>query len=159
MTQDADRVSLETAVDSGRRDGREEAHFHAAVASRHGLFEMFQGDFTHSSATARSRLDRIYFNHDVAEQLDRRIMATSLEWCLELSHHRAVRVARLAPARTDDPDRPLAQRALQHKDFPRRLMLEFNEALKDNPEASPFQKLAMYKLQVVNTSGGPQVGK
>ncbi|CAK0812881.1 unnamed protein product, partial [Prorocentrum cordatum] len=143
VTDDADRVSLDTALASGRRGGREVANFQSTVAVRHGLFEMYQGDFTHSSATARSRLDRIYFNHDVDGQLDRRIVATSLEWCQNLSHHSAVRVARLSPVREDDPGRPLARRALLRPDFTRRLILDVRESLRECPEASPFQQLAL----------------
>ena len=114
---DEDRVSLNSTDCSGRRDAQEESHFQAVLGRRHGFFELFQGEYTHSSASARSRLDRVYFNYHVAEQLDRSIQSTALEWLLDLSHHRAVRVARHAPQRGEQDTRPIPMQAFLHQDF------------------------------------------
>ena len=145
VIEDGDRVSLSTACDSGRRDGGEEGHFQNAVAERHGLFELYQEAHTHMSASARSRLDRLYSNYHASEQLDRRLQVTALEWRHDLSTHRAVLASLRSAIPCEGEDRALPTRAILHKDFPKRLMLEYHEQLHNSIEANPLTKLRLYK--------------
>eukprot|EP00959_Pyramimonas_sp_CCMP1952_P129657 2711478-Pyramimonas_sp.AAC.1 len=62
---------------------------------------------THDNAAARSRLDRVYWNQSVSEQLDRHIFCAPLEWVPHLSAHKAVAFGRRCPARTSDGPRPV----------------------------------------------------
>ncbi|CAK0832879.1 unnamed protein product, partial [Prorocentrum cordatum] len=89
VTEEEDRIALNTMTYTGYRDNRDEQHFKATIGDRYNLSEMFQGELTHASASARSRLDRIYANFPLADQLDRRIRCSALEWRHDLSHHRA----------------------------------------------------------------------
>ncbi|CAK0823549.1 unnamed protein product, partial [Prorocentrum cordatum] len=102
-------------------------------------------DFTHASASARSRLDCLYSNFHACEQLDRRLQVAALEWRHGLSHHRAVLASLRSACRSEEGDRPLTNRALMHKDFPRRLMLEFHAQHQTHVETNPLAKDRLYK--------------
>ena len=53
---------------TGDKDKREEQHWIHTVDKNHGLSELHQTAATCDTAAARSRIDRIYSNHDVTEQ-------------------------------------------------------------------------------------------
>eukprot|EP00959_Pyramimonas_sp_CCMP1952_P153495 3211310-Pyramimonas_sp.AAC.1 len=53
--------------------------------------------------------------------------------------------ARRLPQHADAGDRPLPTRALQHHDFPRRLILEYGESLQQHPDSNPMDKLRLFK--------------
>ena len=148
VTAEGDRISLSTATPSSRNDSNEENHFKNIVARPHGLHEMFQMEPTHASATSRSRLDRIYCNQHVVEQLDRHIKVVALEWKPQLSHHRAVLFARRLPHAVSSDERPVCVQSIQHDDFPRLVALNFNAKVNANPEASDVQKLLLLKAAV-----------
>eukprot|EP00959_Pyramimonas_sp_CCMP1952_P307674 6439858-Pyramimonas_sp.AAC.1 len=61
---------------------------------------------TFASSSAWSRLDRLYCNQHVAEQLDRDIKAVALEWKPHLSDHRAVLFSRRLPHCLPEHERP-----------------------------------------------------
>ena len=68
---DADKMNLNTVAAFGRRDMHEAGNFQAIISNPFGLHETGQQEFTYASKTARARLDCIYANHLIAEQLDR----------------------------------------------------------------------------------------
>ena len=140
-----ERVSLGTTTESGRKDFREEAHFQRVIARPHGLHDMYQPEHTHASSSARSRLDRIYANFHVADQLDRHLRCAAREWCPDLSAHRAVTFSRSSPARARREDRPLAVNAIMHEDFQRRVVLAYQDKLHQHPEANPLAKVNLLK--------------
>eukprot|EP00959_Pyramimonas_sp_CCMP1952_P404802 8483728-Pyramimonas_sp.AAC.1 len=138
---------------TGRRDQRDEQHFQTVIGNRFGMVDMYQGESTHASASSRSRLDRIYANYHMAEQLDRHIRCTALEWRRDLSHHWAVYFARRSPQPVDDAGRPLSSRALSDPSFPRRAALAYQEARRGHPDATALERLKLSKtvLRLVAT--------
>ena len=92
---------------TGYRDARDETHFQTTLARPFALHELRQPAATHDNAHARSRLDRVYWNQPLSEQLDRLILCTALEWVPHLSAHRAVAFSRSRPLRSPDSSRPL----------------------------------------------------
>ena len=145
VTSTQDRTSLSSAEESGRRDSSEEAHFQSILATKFGFHEMFQGEPTHASSNSRARLDRIYTNQHVAEQLDRHLRVSALEWRSDLSHHRAVFFSRSSPQRLPVAERGVSTTAVNHADFARRLSLEYYESLKSLPNPHAIAKLRLYK--------------
>ncbi len=146
---------------SGSRDNGEERHFQGVVARKHNMVELYQEDMTHSSAAARSRLDRFYFNQHSMEQIDKIIQATPLEWKPDLSHHRAVLVSRRSPVTKNKDQRPITKEVFSHPDFSRRCALSLQEKLKEQPLTSGLGKLILLKEAMrevgdnIRSSGDP----
>ena len=111
-----DRVTLPNATSSGQRDTSEEQHRQAWISKPFQLAELSQVEMTHASATARSRLDRIYTNQHTAEQLDRRIQCAALEWVQQLSMHRAVIAPRSSPQHVDPDNRAIPAHVVEHRE-------------------------------------------
>ena len=109
------------------------------------MVELCQANMTHSSATSRSRFDRLYTNQHTSEQLDRKLTAVTLEWVPNLSNHRAVFFSRTRPHRLSEDERQIQPHIIKHKDFPRRVALHYQEKIKDHSAGSGIQKLVLLK--------------
>ena len=152
-----DRRSCCTSEATGGRDQREEAHFQAVLGARFQLNEMRQPDMTFANSLSRSRLDRVYSNHHIAEQIDRRIHATAMEWKTQVSDHRAVLFTRRAPQHLLEADRRLHLDSIRHPDFQRQVSLEYHHQLHLHPHSSNVGRLRLLKdamLQVGRTLAG-----
>lgn len=68
-----------------------------------GLKEIFQQAMTHRHTNARSRLDRFYANHHIADQLHSNFVAAADKWDDGLSNHRPVRFGRWDNGESDTP--------------------------------------------------------
>ena len=90
VTSNEDRYTKATMSWSGHKDAAEQKDWEDRLEKPHGLHELHQPMATHNSGVARSRLDRLYTNHHVAEQLDSRFGCSCLDWCPQHSHHRPV---------------------------------------------------------------------
>ena len=130
VVADDDRRSISTMEVSGARDRGEEWHFRKTVLTPHGLHELYQADFTHRSGLAWSRLDRIYCNQHVTEQLDRDIRVTAMEWRPELTNHRAVGFSKCIPDKRQSSAVGVSAAAVRHQDFPRRVKLKYYALLR-----------------------------
>ena len=161
VTDAADRRTRSGATASGNRDAREERHFQAVLGRPFGLQEMHQAEMTFASTRARSRLDRVYCNQHVAEQLDRNIRAIALEWKPQVSDHRAVLFSRRLPQRPPADARPLTDAQVRHPDFARQVRLEYHQKVAECPGASSLQRLQMLKdsMRFVATHCIPPVGR
>ena len=113
----AERVSSGSMAASEQRDAAEEKHFCDHVAKPRGLRDMHQNGMTFRSSVSSAKLDRIYCNQHITEQLDRSISCTTLEWRTELSDHRPVIFSRRLPHRTSNQQHVIPATAYQHDDF------------------------------------------
>ena len=152
VTQDSDRRVKAHMDSTGRRDRAEESHFQSTCCQRHGLVELHQSDMTHSGSTAMSSLDRFYLNQHLVEQIDRELQVVAIERRPDLSHHRAVMVARRLPVCTGGETKPISQACYSHPDFSRRCQLNFKEKLQENPEASKLRQLGLLKEAMRETA-------
>ena len=75
---------------------------------------------TCDTGTARSRIDRIYSNHHIADQLDRTWAITPLPWCRDLSDHRPISFCRRGSQRADGALRPLQPHVLKNEAWSQR---------------------------------------
>ena len=94
VTSDDDRVQLRNGTTSGAPDASDEAHFRRVLSERHSFKELQQDAFTHELNGCRSRLDRVYSNHALSDQLDRQYVCHAHPWT-PLSSHRPVSFARI----------------------------------------------------------------
>ena len=104
-----DRFHADSAGWTDHADTAEEAEFMRLVADPIGLYEVEQPAPTHANAHGRSRLDRVYWNAHLVEQLDRHVRCGVMEWIPHISAHRVV----FYPARL----RPAALRALEGQGY------------------------------------------
>ena len=78
----------------GRRDNVGAQCFQQQVVQTGGFFELHQEHHTFEGGRAMSRLDRVYANWHVSEQLDRTVECTASAWPHTLSDHRPLLFAR-----------------------------------------------------------------
>ena len=83
---------------TGGGDAGEETHWQEVVSKPNGLYEMCQPEHTNKHSTGTGRIDRVYTNQPVADQLDKRTGCVALSWTHALSTHRPV-----ACVRTEKP--------------------------------------------------------
>ena len=87
-----DRLCLRTMDFTPRADNPLARHFQS-ILDAHQLHELEQPALTHENSTAQSKIDRIYINHHIADQLDRQFSAATLPRT-RLSTHRPNTFAR-----------------------------------------------------------------
>ena len=140
-----DRWSKNGNCWSGHQDQEEAKYLQDYVMTPFGFAELTQSAYTHESALARSRLDRIYSNHAVYDQLDRNYCCTALP-LTPLSAHRPISFSRKAPVKDAAGTRNISQQVTSHPDFARRVALEFNELkANDHVADSPIRQLVLIK--------------
>ena len=122
-----DRFAAPTCSWSGRHDMDEEQAWKSLVADPWGLHELEQNNFTHSSALGQSRLDRVYSNHHLADQLDRHVCCAALEWVPDLSAHRAVTFSRSIPESKAGSVRSISPAVVERPDWTLRVSLRLRE--------------------------------
>lgn len=146
VTQREDRICKATAEYTGLKDRAEQEDWSQRMESGRGLSELQQPEMTCETASARSRIDRIYSSHHVAEQQDREWRAGALEWVPHLSAHRAVHFAKLAPAARPSQMKPLNKRIVQKEGWDSRVLHMFHHLLAQDPRSDhPFRQLALIK--------------
>ena len=148
VTEPGDRSSLHNAVASGARDSNEERHWLQQTGRVH-LHEVHQPAMTHRSAQALSRLDRVYWNQGLSEQLDRQIFSAALPWTDGLSAHRAVVAGRRLPGRKIGSDHPALSpinvSTVKGTEWAHRVRLELQHRASDLQDGTPLQNLQVVK--------------
>jgi exonuclease III len=91
-----DRWCFENKAWTGAADKPDANHFNNLIAKKHGMHEWLQPTLTHRCKTSISKLDRIYTNHSIYDQLDRAYGCTTLPETT-LSSHRPVTFSRRTP--------------------------------------------------------------
>ena len=145
---DRDRWNKDQSEWTGKRDANDVKEFENTL-HRHQLFhEIHQPAFTHENAMARSRLDRVYSNHFISDQLDRSYTCTALQWT-PLSAHRPISFARNAPKRSLRDVAKINSAAVRHPDWARRTTLDYQERLSRDPDVTnPARRLVLLKRSV-----------
>ena len=137
-----DRWCTATGAYSGNLDKAEAAHWHRVMDGA-GLYELHQEEYTHSGPQSQSRLDRVYVNQPVSDQLDKRVFATALEWPGKLSAHRPVAFGRVTKQCKPQEQRAIAEAVIQQETWPSRVAAEFHDELhrKTAQQTEPFSAL------------------
>ena len=141
-----DRLCLRTMDFTGRAD-RPLARKFQTVLDAYQLHELEQPAFTHENTTAHSKIDRIYTNHHVSEQLDRQFSASTLPRT-KLSSHKAITFARQSKQADDQQPKKVQfpSYVLQHEHWRRNLHLNYHEKLAaDNYADNSLRRLELFK--------------
>ncbi len=149
-----DSWSLSSARWSGDTDQAEAAQWKAELWSPHGFSELFQPTMTHQNGLARSRLDRVYSNHGLYDQLDREYHSLALPRT-GVSDHRPISFGRRIPQPKAPHDAPISRQVYGHPDFGRRVAMGFTTLKKvDQQDDSSLRKLVLVKraIHLVATS-------
>ena len=96
-----------------------------------GFQELEQPEFTHENGQAFSRLDRIYSNHELHEQLDRNY-CMHVKSKTKLSDHKAVCFSKSAADKQFKTQNYLSAAYYKHPDFPRQVNMEFSKYLQED---------------------------
>lgn len=132
---------------SGDGDHADQKAFQELLVQKHSLHEVFQPHLTCDMGTARSKIDRIYSNHDIADQLDRQYSCTALLWT-SLSAHRPISFSRISPSqRCKTP--PLPTAPLNHPEWSSRVNLDYQDLCRaDTDISNPLRRLVLMKRSV-----------
>ncbi|MDA8582658.1 reverse transcriptase domain-containing protein, partial [bacterium] len=149
--QDQDRRSKSSMGPSGRNGTAEEQHFLGCMG---GFEELFQGKMTHECDSAFSRIDRLYSNQHAVEVIDREVRVAALEWRRDLSNHRPVFASRRLPDRSGAGLKPITADVYTHRDFVRRVQLEWGERLQHLADLSGLGRLRLLKAVMRDVGTG-----
>ena len=142
-----DRWSKGEGCWTGARDEGQQANFEELLMGPCGFHEMHQFQFTHDNASARSRLDRVYSNHHVVDQLDRQYACSALLWT-RLSAHRPISFSRKKPSRASTLPR-LPTTPLNHPEWPQRVSLEYQHLVtQEEGQDHPLRRLVLLKRAI-----------
>lgn len=97
-----DRVCKTSGLFTGGSDHLEARSWRAVMQG--SLAEMHQAEYTHDGGVSRGRLDRVYTDMHVTDQLDKAPFCTPLEWQGRVSDHRPISFGR----RSSGHDRPFS---------------------------------------------------
>ena len=124
-----DRLCLRTMEFTGNSD-RPLARNFQLLLDTHQLHELEQLAYTHENTTAQSKIDRIYINHHIADQLDRQFSASALPRT-RLSTHRPITFARRSKQSSEQEQKKaqFPSYILNHKQWKRNLHLNYQEKL------------------------------
>ena len=106
-------------------DLKEAEYFHDVVWTPHGSQEILQPHSTHVNGMAYSRLDRVYSNHYLSDQLDRNYCCFLVKVPKGLSAHHAIAFARQIPRDVGPKPVNITESTINHPDFNRRVNVEF----------------------------------
>ena len=151
VPSERDRYSKNDGQWTGLLDREEEEAFARCLGLKFGFCELEQEHCTHENALARSRLDRIYTNQHLTEQLDRHYFCVALEWKRGLSAHRPISFGRRRSCAHSFAERPLPPAAMEDPTWPSRVSLRYEELRRDEPEAhqdQPLRKLVLMKKAI-----------
>ena len=143
-----DRISKDTGAATGGKDKSEAKLFKDLFRNGLNFHELSQETFTHANAFARSRLDRIYTNLELHEQLDRHIDCYALPYT-SCSDHKAVSFSKTSPNHGGKTSSFIQSNIYKHPDFKRQVSLEYIEmTAKDGIANSAPRRLVILKRAI-----------
>ena len=145
VTASCDRWNKRTGEHSGQGDQQEAANW-LRVLPQSALYELHQDEPTHEGPVTYGRLDRVYVNQSVAEQLDRRVYAAALPWTA-LSHHRPLAFGRDSKPVRAPLDKPIPEDVVADERWPLQVSAEFHDLLAfAGEEDNPMVRLRLLKV-------------
>ena len=147
-----DRFCRGTAEWTGAVDSEEASAF-ALTLKPHHFHELHQDEFTHSSERGESRLDRVYSNHHLMDQLDRDWGCAALAWAKPMSDHRPISMFRRARPSGMDGDKPLDPSVFKLPEWKPRALMEFSSLVSSElTRPSALRKLVLLKQAITSTA-------
>lgn len=126
---------------------KEETDFDSLILKPFQLHELIQEEPTHRMAGHESRLDRVYTNLHVADQLDHQMRCVALPWVPSLvSSHRPVWFEVQLPEKGTDTCKALPDWIFKEADWQRRVVELYSHWLGQEPLASMENGMRRYVL-------------
>jgi hypothetical protein len=148
-----DRVNKHTGEFTGHNDENDEREFQRLIATPYQMHELEQEHFTHDNAQVRSRIDRIYMNHHLSDQLDRSYSCAALAWIKKLSAHRPVSFSRRKKGRHEAVAPPIPSASMDDPEWPARVALKYGELRRvDSVRDQPLRRLLLAKQAIREVS-------
>ena len=141
-----------SGLHTGAGDAAEAAHWRRHLPTSR-LYELHQEEPTHDGPVSLARLDRIYTNQPVVDQLDKRIYSAALAWP-KGSQHRRLAFGRQSKAPKAQLDKPISEEVICDERWPLRVAAaEFHslQAL-DDTRAGPMVQLRRLKVAMKTAS-------
>ena len=118
----------------------------------HHLHELYQENHTYFSTKATSRIDRVYTNHHLSEQLDHKFGCNTLTRPAELSTHAALSYYRQRPPQHNNNDNDsntlptIGNATINHPSWAKRVAAELNASSETNEDfLNPVRRLMLTK--------------
>jgi hypothetical protein len=157
-TAEADGRWSKVTVNDSVFDPAEELHWTEVTTATAGLFELPQPCCTCETGLARSRLDRVYTNYPVVDQLDKQLAALALPWQVRLSAHRPVSFFRITKRQQHEENRPLAGKVLNDGSWPLQTAILFHSD-KSGGQDTPLGKLRLLKKAMREAASRIELGQ
>ena len=144
VCNDKHRWCKDTSRWTSDRDISDAKNFKDNICKTFQLAEWAQPHPTCETAKARSRIDRVYCNQHLSNQLDRVCSAHALEWCPELSIHRPLSFARCTATSRVMSGKPTSKHTIQHPEWACRVNLLHEELRREeHTHISPMRDLVL----------------
>ncbi len=140
VTTTRDRWNKASGEYTGGSDTAEAAHWRRMLPQS-ALYELFQPEPTHEGPLSLAKLDRVYVNQHIADQLDKRIFSSALPWT-GLSQHRPLAFGRQTRPLRAPLEKPIQEEVLSDARWPLWAAAEFHSLLEMTPEVdNPVSRL------------------
>ena len=155
-----DRWACTSQTWTGAKDRKEAEEGDEHTFHPHNLHELYQENHTYFSTNATSRIDRVYSNHHLSEQLDHKFGCTTLTRHAGLSAHAALSYYRQRPPQRNNENTPstlptISNATIMHPSWPQRVAAELNSST-TTPEdlKNPIRRLLLTKkaMHTVSTN-------
>ena len=127
-----DRWNKSSGEFTGGNDLAEAAHWRRVLLQAL-LYELYQPEPTHEGPLSLAKLDRVFTNQSIADQLDKRVFATALPWT-ELSQHRPLAFGRQTRPTRPPMSKPIQEEILRDARWPMWVAAEFHSLQEMTPE-------------------------
>jgi exonuclease III len=147
VTSVQDRWNKSSGEFTGGNDLAEAAHWRR-VLPQALLYELYQPEPTHEGPRSLAKLDRVFTNQSIADQLDKRVFATALPWT-ELSQHRPLAFGRQTRPTRPPMSKPIQEEILRDARWPMWVAAEFHSLQEMTPEEqNPIVRLRQLKTAI-----------
>ena len=148
---EADRWNKQAGLHSGASDAAEAAHWRRVLPATL-LYELHQSEPTHEGPFSLARLDRVFTNQTVADQLDKRVFSAALAWTGG-SQHRPLAFGRQSTAHKAPLDKPITEEVVRDERWPLRVAIEFRSLnSEDMMQPNPLIPLRRWKTAMRTVS-------
>ena len=152
-----DRWTKSSAANSRVDDRSEQSHWESLLEGNLGLHELFQPMATHDNSASRSRIDRVYSNGHVVDQLDFQQGIAALEWCPKLSNHRPVIFFKRKSVQKPHRSGPIPLGPIKQANWAHRVRSDYGSRLEAfGPDSSAFDRLRLLKESMREVSWSMQ---
>jgi hypothetical protein len=139
-----DRWNKATGEYTGGSDAAEAAHWRRLIPIS-ALYELHQPEPTHEGPLSLAKLDRVFVNQTVADQLDKRVFSVALPWT-ELSQHRPLAFGRQTRPTRAPLEKPIQEEVLKDVRWPLWAAAEYHALQEMTPEENnPVTRLRQLK--------------